>query len=117
MRDPLVIEAGTLRHPVAVQSQGTGQDAFGQEHATWNTMLSTRAAIRTLTLTERSNASGFISNATHRVTMRYQSSVPLIAGMRIIYGNSRIFLIQAVENVLERNRVITCLALEQEPTQ
>jgi SPP1 family predicted phage head-tail adaptor len=116
MRDPLTIDAGTLRFPVAVQQQTSTQDAFGQEQTSWITLLNTRAAIRTLTLSERGSASGFVSEATHRVTMRYQSDVPLSAGMRIVY-QSHTYLLQAVENVLERNRVITCLVLEQAPTQ
>jgi SPP1 family predicted phage head-tail adaptor len=116
MRDPLTIEAGTLRTPVNVQQQSSTQDDYGQQQTSWTTILSTRAAIRTLTLSERSSASGYNSQATHRITLRYQSDVSLIAGMQIAY-DSHIYILQAIENVLERNRVITCLALEQTPTQ
>jgi SPP1 family predicted phage head-tail adaptor len=116
MRDPLTIDAGTLRNPVDIQQQATAQDAYGQPSIIWTTVLSTRAGIRTLTLTERSNASGIVSEATHRITLRFQSDTPLMAGMRVVH-DTHIYLLQAVENVLERNRVITCLALEQAPTQ
>ncbi len=116
MKDPLTIESGTMRQAVTVESQSTTKDAAGQATSTWTTSLQTRAAIRTLTLSERSSASGLVSQASHRITFRYQSSVPLLAGMRIVHG-SHTYLLQAVENVLERNRVITCLALELTPTQ
>jgi SPP1 family predicted phage head-tail adaptor len=115
-RDPLTIEAGTLRHAISIQAQTTTQDAFGQESQTWNTVLQTRASIRTLSLSERSSASGFVSEATHRITMRYQSAAPILGGMQIVFG-SHTYQIQAVENALERNRVITVLALEIGPTQ
>ncbi len=116
MHDPLTIEAGILRHAVSIQTQTTAQDSFGQQRTTWTSVLDTRASIRTLTLSERSSASGFVSEATHLITMRYQSAVALTAGMRVAY-ETHTYLLQAVENVLERNRVITCLALEITPTQ
>lgn len=113
MRDPLTIDSGSLRIPVEIQASSVG--GFGQA-ATWATVLSTRASIRSLSLSEKSTAAGFSSQVTHRIVMRYQSGVPLRAGMRIL-APSGTYDIQAVDNVQERNRVVVVLALELEPTQ
>jgi SPP1 family predicted phage head-tail adaptor len=116
MHDPSVIEAGTLRNAISIQQQTTTQDEYGQQQTLWVSVLETRATIRTLTLAERSSASGFVSEATHRITLRYQPTVALVAGMRVIH-DSQSYILQAIENVLERNRVLTCLALELTPTR
>ncbi|MDE1161924.1 MAG: phage head closure protein [Acidobacteriaceae bacterium] len=113
MRDPLTINSGSLRTSIDIQASSSA--GFGQA-LTWTTVLTTRASIRSLSLSEKSTAAGFSSQVTHRIVMRYQNSVPLKAGMRIVAATGT-YDIQAIDNVQERNRVIVVLALEMEPTQ
>jgi SPP1 family predicted phage head-tail adaptor len=107
MFDPLVIRPGDLRHIIAIQSQSTARDALGQLNSTWATVLSTWAQIQgtsslTFKFTFQNNA--LASNATDCITMRYPS-VDVTPGMRVLFGDQT-YTIQAVDNVLRRNRVL-----------
>jgi SPP1 family predicted phage head-tail adaptor len=114
--EPLIINPADLRHSIQIQERSTTQDQYGQPLEVWCTLITTRARIRTLSLREQFAQAGFSSQATHQITMRWQGSVPLQAGQRIVFG-TRVFLVQSVENVLERNRVINLLVIEQQATQ
>jgi head-tail adaptor len=57
---------------------------------------------------------GFVSVVAHRITIRFPGhSYPITDGMRVVKG-SAVYLIQAVENVQERNRVLhlNCIRID-----
>jgi SPP1 family predicted phage head-tail adaptor len=105
MANPLLFHAGTLFHSIQIQAASSTRDATGQLVSTWNTILTTRASIEnTSGASYRESFSGneLVANSTDLITIRYQSSVTIEPGQRVIKGNDT-FLIQAVDNVLRRN--------------
>lgn len=116
--DPLIIPSGALRNAIQIQAQSTTQDGFGGEIASWNTVLNCFAAIETMRTREQFQE-GFVSQVVHVISIRWPGpTVPILANMRVVVdpvpgGQSSMYLIQAVENVQQRNRVVrmTCLEL------
>jgi head-tail adaptor len=112
-RDPLVIDAGELRHAVMIeQPQPGSSDTFGQSivPATWQTLRTCMAAIYTAGGRETSMAAQLVSNVSHVVKVRWTPDV-IKAGFRVVFG-VRFFTVQYCENVLERNRVLLLYCLE-----
>lgn len=112
-RDPLAIDAGELRHAVIIQQpQAQTTDSFGNSvtPATWTTVRTAMAAIYTAGGRETSMASQIVSEVSHVVKVRWTSDT-IKANYRVQFG-SRIFTVQYVENVLERNRVLLLYCLE-----
>lgn len=114
-RNPLAVSAGQLRHQISIQAQSTAQDPdTGEPASVWNTTLTTWAQIETLTAREayQAGASQFVAQVTHMVTIRWPgASVRIAGGMRVLFGE-RMFMIQAVDNVQERNRLLKLACLE-----
>lgn len=113
--DPTLLQAGELRIPITITAPSSTRDAFGQPVNTWNTVLTTRAKVESTTglaYKERIQNNVISSEATHLVTMRWPgSSVQIATGMRVLF-NDKALLIQAVDNVLERNRVVRLICQE-----
>jgi SPP1 family predicted phage head-tail adaptor len=116
MSDPLIIQPGDLRNSITIQAQSQTKDEFGQAISSWTNALTTRARVRTLALREQFGQPGFSGQATLQVTMRYQSAVAILPGQRIVV-DGKTLIVQSVENVRERNRIINVLAIELQPTQ
>lgn len=117
VRDPLAIPSGAMRSEVTIERPPAAQDAYGQPGGTWTLVWTTLAAIATQSTREVYQASQFVEQITHRITVRWPgASIVLVGGMRVVFG-SRIFLVQTVENVQERNRVLHLMCLEINPTQ
>jgi SPP1 family predicted phage head-tail adaptor len=114
-KNPLALDAGALRYQVSIQVQSSTQDEMGGPVAAWTPVLKTWAAIATSSQREvyQSGAGAqFVAQVTHRVQIRWPGAVLGIAGgMRVAFGD-RLFQIQTVENVQERNRVLNLLCLE-----
>lgn len=109
----LMVDAGELRHAVTIQSPVPGAaDTFGQSVVpqSWNTLRTPMAAIYTAGGRETSMASQIVSEVSHVIKVRWTSDV-VQAGYRVLFG-TRIFTVQYVENVLERNRVLLLYCLE-----
>jgi|ERR1700761_6296094 len=117
--NPLIIPSGALRNAIQIQAQSTQQDNFGQQISTWNTILNCFAAIETSEERELFQEA-FVSQVVHRVTIRWPGpGTPITANMRVVVnpvpgGTASMYLIQAVENVQQRNRVVrmTCLEID-----
>lgn len=106
------INPGELRRQVTIQAPTTATDAAGQPTTAWTTMLTTMAAIRATAAKEAFQTGQFISQVTHRISIRWPGdAITLRGGQRVLYG-SRTFLVQAVENVRERNALIHLMCLE-----
>src|SRR5581483_3248855 len=105
-RAALVIQPGELRHPVQIQQQATTQSSTGAPTQSWNTVLSTMAAIMTASSREVYQAAQFTAQVSHVLKIRWPGAgVTIQGGMQVLYGG-RTFKLQTVENVLERNRVL-----------
>lgn len=113
MADPraaLVVQPGELRHSVQIQQLQGGQASDGSPTQSWTTVLSPMAAIMTASSREVYQAAQFTAQVSHVLKIRW-TAVPLSGGMQVLYG-SRTFKVQAIENVLERNRVLMLHCLE-----
>lgn len=112
VKDPLAIPSGAMRSQVEIQQQAPTPDSAGQPQAAWTTMWTTPAAISTLSMREVYQTAQFAAQVTHRITVRWPgNSIAIVGGQRVAFG-SRIFQVQTVENVQERNRVLHLLCLE-----
>jgi len=116
--DPTLLQAGDLRHSVIVtQENANARNSFGQPLSTWNTVLTTRAKIQSTTgmsYKELIQNNIISSETTHLITLRWPgSSAQLAAGMKVLFGD-KTYLVQGVDNVLERNRVVRlfCMVID-----
>lgn len=109
--NPLVVDAGMLVHVIQIQ-QPTATDALGGQSGPWVTILSPRAAIATASSREAYQAKQFVAEVSHVITIRWPgASVNIQGGKQVLFG-ARVFKLQAVENVIERNRVLLLHCLE-----
>lgn len=111
--------AGKLNRRVQIQSQSTTQDTLGQELRTWETVYTCWAAIDVQASQLLYNTAEFISKVTHRITMRWTSSVVIAANQRIVYteattGVVHTYEIQAALNTKQGNRELVLLCYELE---
>jgi len=112
MPDPLIIQAGTLRHLISILAPSSTRDAAGQPISTWTTVLTTRASI--VNSTPGAYKQPFAGNilaaeSTDFITLRYPA-VDIQPGMRVAFGDN-LYIIQAVDNVQRRNRVLILAAM------
>lgn len=108
------IRAGELCHSIVVQAPVYAADVRGQSVVpkSWSTARTAMAAIYTAGGRETSMASQIVSAVSHVVKVRWTPAV-LKANYRVAFG-ARVFTIQYVENVLERNRVLLLYCLEED---
>lgn len=120
--DPLIIPSGALRNAITIQKPGGTQDANGgPSDDDWADVHRCLAAIVTMRTGEQFQE-GFVSQVVHMISIRWPGpSVPILASMRVVIdpvpgGLSSVYLIQAVENVQQRNRVVklTCLEIDND---
>lgn len=106
MNDPLVLNPGELRHFVRIESPvyAAGPRGASVSPSSWEMVRTTWAAIYTAGGRETSMASQIVSQVSHVVKIRW-SQVVARANYRVVFGG-RIFVVEYVENVLERNRVL-----------
>lgn len=102
------INAGELRHRVAIQAKASTYDSRGQNSASWSTSTTVWAQIETLTGKELEQARKNYADATHRVTMRYLSAATLTTKNRLLFGSRALNIgsINKVDQVSESLIVI-----------
>jgi SPP1 family predicted phage head-tail adaptor len=111
--DPLYLEPGDLRHSVTIQSPSSTQDATGQPISTWTTILTTRAKIESTTgaaYKELVQDGAIAAQATDVFTLRWPGAIDLKPGYHVLFGDNT-YIVQAVVNILERNRVVKLFTL------
>jgi SPP1 family predicted phage head-tail adaptor len=110
--NPLAISPGELRHQVTIQSPVYAADANGMSTTPvdWVMVRTPHAAIYTAGGRETSMASQIVSEVSHTVKVRW-TPAPIKANFRVLF-EGRTFIVQYVENVLERNRVLLLYCLE-----
>jgi SPP1 family predicted phage head-tail adaptor len=107
------MQAGRLRHSVIVQRPGGSRDAVGARLTTFTDIATVPASIEPLVGREQFLAAERQASTTHKVTLRYASSISSIdATWRVKFG-TRIFVIdEPPRNTDERNREITLFCTE-----
>lgn len=108
------MRAGTLRHTVSIQQRSSTIDAVGDVSDSWTTLITARAEIRPLNARELFAAQATQSEVTHQVTVRNRSELAApktAAAYRVLFG-SRVFDVQGVMNIDERNREVRMLCSE-----
>lgn len=116
------IPAGEMRHVVAIKEHKidagtTAYDTYGQVSVSttaWATGITTRAKIEQLSGNESVIARQIYANATHRVTIDYNSTLASTGGARraVVFG-SRFLHIGAVINPDLENRQLQLLCGEE----
>jgi head-tail adaptor len=114
--DP-IIAPGELRHAITIQAASSTRDAFGEPVSTWATVLVARAKIESTTANaykELVQDGAIAAQSTDVITMRWPGpTFDIKPGQRVVFQDNN-YLIQAVDNLLRRNRVVRmfCMALD-----
>ena len=106
------MRAGTLRLLATFKRQSETQDAAGQRVDTWTSLGTARVSVRPIAGKEYFNASGERAEVTHELHIRYDSDLSSLAPRDRAYIGSRIFDIQSVINLFERNREMKLMCTE-----
>jgi SPP1 family predicted phage head-tail adaptor len=111
--NPQVLPAGKLRDLVQIQSPSSAQDGYGQPTAEWGAFASMLCSLKAVRQRETYQTGQFSSEYTHTIEILWPGpNVVILRGMRgIVKGH--IYLIEDVENLEERNRVLIlhCVAI------
>jgi SPP1 family predicted phage head-tail adaptor len=107
---PSSISAGSLNRRITIQAESPTQDESGQPLNSWTDVLHTWASIHAATGKEIFAASGFVSELTHVLTIRFPS-VPVHSPMRVLF-RGRVFIIQAVSDPTEDRVQLNLLCKE-----
>lgn len=94
------MRAGQLRHRLAFQTATITKGARGGTSEAWVTIATVWGSVSPLTGRELTNAQMRNSEITHKITIRYLSTIN--ARGRALFG-SRIFQLYEVLNIDERN--------------
>jgi SPP1 family predicted phage head-tail adaptor len=112
-----MVAAGRYRHFVTIQSQVISKNTYGEKEITWaDDITDYPAEIISLRGKEYYNARQIQAIVTHKITIRY---ITLSDGTRIkpsncrIIFDDRIFNIESVININERNIDLEIMAIEE----
>lgn len=106
-----MIRAGELRHRVTIQqNNSTSRDAVGAEVPNWQDVATVWAAVEPLRGREYLESQQVNAEVDTRIRIRHYPGIT--PDMRVIWG-SRIYEIEAVINVDERDREIHLMCRER----
>ena len=103
------MRAGSMRHRIRIEAPTETQRPDGSVIRIWHTFLSAWASIEPLTGREHFAAEREQADVSHRIRMRFAPGIT--HKMRISFA-SRIFEIESVINVGERNRELILMCRE-----
>jgi SPP1 family predicted phage head-tail adaptor len=108
-----MIRSGALRHYIAAQQPSGSRDAVGERVTNWTTVAYVYAQVDPLSTAERFVAEQIHSSVTHRITIRGDNSElsAFDTSWRFLYGD-RIFTIDGIRNIDEKNSKIECVCTE-----
>ena len=104
------LASGDLNRRITIQQPSSNKDQYGQPLQTWADVLSTWAAIKAATSKEVYAASGFTSQISHKITIRFPVQT-IRSNMRVVY-RARVFDVQAVSDLDESRVQLDLLCLE-----
>ena len=114
--DTLNLSAGDLNRFVTIQSPATGSGPGGGPATGGATLVRKGfAKLSTRNSQEFYQTSQYTAEVTHIVSMRW-TPVAISEGMQVLYG-SRVFNVQTVENVMERNVRLNLICVEINQTE
>ena len=102
--------AGKLRHRVAIQTQATSLNTYGDPDQTWTTDETVWASIESTSGSEVDIGEGQAGIITHRIFIRYTANAT--PKKRLLFG-SRVFGIVTVLNHEERNEFMQLQCKEE----
>lgn len=106
------LDPGKLNRRITISVAATTQDDYGQPTNTWTPLRTCWAGIRVASSREIYAASGFVSQLSHVITVRYNATQPPKAGMQVGF-NGRTFRVQAASDPDEGLEMVQLLCLEQ----
>ncbi len=104
------ISPGQLRHLVAINSQSSTQDSFGQPALTWTTVRTTYGGLNIVSMRESFGEGQLTAQESDIWTVRW-SPVSIEPGMQLVFGGAT-WRIQVVSDVLRRNLILHLLCLQ-----
>lgn len=108
------MQAGTLRHRIAIQTSAELRDDIGGVRRVWMTVGMAWAHIAPLKGTEVFSAQAIESRLTHKITLRGYTE--LDPRWRLVWiAQDRAYNVYSVRDIDERHRVIEVLAMEIQP--
>lgn len=107
----MALRAGTLNKRVILQTVSRTSNGGGGFTATWADTTTLWARIEELAGREGFEAQQIASHLTHKVTIRYRTSV--IPQQRLKYG-TRILKIESVINPDQRNEMLELMCVEED---
>lgn len=102
---------GPLRHRVEIQSSMSIDDGMGGQITTWTTDETYWASVSPLQGAELYQAQQTQAKVTHKIVMRYAPDIT--PKNRMLFG-SKIFDIEFVRNVQEKNKMLELLVVERQ---
>lgn len=106
------MRSGKLRHVVTLQSPAGSRDAVGERTTTWTTVSIGRASITPVKADERYIDPQIKGSITHKLRIRYGSEIAAIDSTWRVMCGSRIFTINGVRDIEERNHDLELLCTE-----
>lgn len=104
------LKIGDLRHRITFQVPSTTENEIGEEIPVYNDFKTVWASIEPLSGKEYLEANKESNEITHRIRIRYTQGIT--NDMRIVYKN-RVFDIQSIINVNERNKELQIMCIER----
>jgi SPP1 family predicted phage head-tail adaptor len=109
--------SGVFNRRISILAPSTSQDATGQIVQTYTWLYACWASITVQNSQLQYETAEFISKTTHRITIRWTSSIVIEPNMRIVYteqstGVIHTYTIQTVINNDQANKTIMILAYE-----
>ena len=98
-----------LSNKIRLERRASAQDKAGQNQEVWGLLAEVWAAVRTVRGREFYAASGQRAEITHEIVIRYY--LDLSPKDRVVMG-VRVFSIQSVIHIQERNRYTKIMAVE-----
>jgi SPP1 family predicted phage head-tail adaptor len=106
------MQAGNLRKRITVQSRSAATDTFGAQLEQWTDVIDLWADISPGAGRETFSAGAVQEQVSHVITIRWPGpAVSITPSCRVKYG-VRVFNVEYVSNVDERNRTLTLGAVE-----
>jgi SPP1 family predicted phage head-tail adaptor len=110
------LECGKLRHRIQIVAPSGTQDSFGGVNAAnpaqWTTVQTCWSSINSLTARDLAAAGTFVSNVSHRIVIRNPREAATIGPNQQVWFEGRVFIIQAVQNPDETNKMLYLMCLE-----
>ena len=111
------MQSGKLNRRIQIQQQTATQDSFGQEQQSWSTIYTCWASIDIQASQLLYSTAEFVSKVTHRIELRWTSSVVIQDSMRVVYVEPKTnvthtYEIEAVLNDKQAKRQMILLCYE-----